>query len=536
MAGGKETPRQKMIGMMYLVLTALLALQVSSSVMYKFKFLEEKIEQVVHETSTRNINTVNNIKTKVDERGNKAEEVEILKTAKEIRTKTQEMVDYIDELREELVTVSGGVDPETKFYTGAKNEDNVQVLFIGANKNGKAYEMKDKIDAYCKYLQSHATKETKEDFETFALDAKDDPFFSNIADQKSKDFAQLTFQNTPMVAAMAVMAEQQSTIVQMEAEILGELAAQVGAADFKFDVLQAMVRPESKIVAAGTKYKADMFIAAFSSTVQPEMFYGGKPVKVENGIGTVEFTATPGSYDKEGKATKTWKGEIKLAKPTGGDTIIPVEEEYIVAKPVIQIQSASVQALYKNCGNELNVQVPALGEAYNPKFTANGASVIPSSKKGIVTIIPTSKKVKLNVSSGGNPIGSETFNVRGVPLPTLVAKVGRRPANVRDGEPAPGPRALLIDVQPDKDFAAFLPKDARYKATEVVVKLARGKRAVATQTFKTDKLNLSSFAAQAKPGDRYSIEIRTVVRRNFRNANEVVDVPVTSRYIIIPIT
>lgn len=535
MAGGKETPRQKMIGMMYLVLTALLALQVSSSVMYKFKFLEEKIEQVVHETSSRNINTVNNIRTKVDERGNKPNEVKILETAKEIRAKTQTMIDYIESLREDLKNIDG-VNPETKFYEGAKNEDNVQTMFIGPSKNGKAYELKKKIDEYCKYLQQHATEGTKEDFETFAVDAKNDPFFSNIADQRSKDFAELTFQNTPMVAAMAVMAEMQSTVVQMESELLGELAAEVGAADFKFDVLQAMTRPESRIVAAGTKYRADMFIAAFSSTVQPEMFYGGKPIKVDNGIGTVEFTATPGKYDKEGKAKKTWKGEIKLQKPTGGDTIIQVEEEYIVAKPVINIQSASVQALYRNCGNELNVQVPALGQTYNPKFSVTGGAAYPSSKKGIVTVVPNSRKVTLKVNSGGNYIGSQDFKVRGVPLPTLKAMVGRRPANIRDGEAAPGPRALLIDVAPDNDFATFLPNDARYKATEVIVKLARGKRAVAQQTFRTDRLNLSSFAAQARAGDRYSIEVKTVIRRNFRNQNETVDIPVTSRYIIIPIT
>jgi gliding motility-associated protein GldM len=535
MAGGKETPRQKMIGMMYLVLTALLALQVSSSVMYKFKFLEEKIETVVHETSKRNISTVDNIKAKVEERGNKANEVKVLADAKEIREKTQGIIDYIESLREELKAIDG-VNAETGFYEGAKNEDNVQTMFIGPNKNGKAYELRTKIEEYTKFLQTHATPETKDDFKSFAVDAKDDPFFKNIADQRSKDFAALTFESTPMVAAMAVMAEQQSTIVQMESEILAELAAEVGAADFKFDVLQAMTRPESQIVAAGTKYRADMFIAAFSSTVQPEMFFDGKPIKVENGIGTIEFTATPGTYDNEGKAKKTWKGEVKLAKPTGGDTVIQVEEEYYVAKPVINIQSASVQALYMNCGNELNVQVPALGQTYNPSFEVTGGSSIPSSKKGIVNVIPTSRKVTLKVSSGGNYIGSQDFKVRSVPLPTLVAKVGRRPANVRDGEPAPGPRAILLEVSADADFASFLPNDARYKATEVIVKLARGKRAVAQQTFNTDKLNLSSFAAQAQAGDRYSIEVKTVIRRNFKNQNEEVDIPVTSRYIIIPIT
>ncbi len=532
MAGAKETPRQKMIGMMYLVLTALLALQVSSSVMYKFKFLEDQMDYVVEETHERNVNVTANIKAKVEERGNKDTEVDIMNKATMVREHTKNLLDYVNGLQEDLVKQSGGRD-EHGFYLGAKNEDVVQVMFIGPNKQGKGYELRDKLNEYVDEVEELA--HNPKDYPPFALDGKDDPLFKNIPEQKEKDFAQLTFENTPMVAAMAVLSEMQSRIVQIESEILSELAAEVGAADFKFDVTQAMVRPQSKIVAAGANYEAEMFIAAFSSAVKPTMKFAGKDVPVENGIGTIKFKATPGTYDKEGLAKKTWKGEITLPKPTGGDTTFVVEEEYFVARPVIQIQSASVQALYRNCGNELDVQVPALGTSYNPSFKATGGSAISGSKKGIVTIVPSARNVKLTVYSSGDLVGDQTFKVRSVPLPNLVAISNKRPVNIKDGVAVPGPRKIEIQAQADKDFASFLPKDARYRAVEVDVTLARGKRAIKRQTFKSPDLSLTQFAAQAKPGDRYVIEVKQVIRRNFQNRNENVDIPVTSRIITIPL-
>jgi hypothetical protein len=155
------------------------------------------------------------------------------------------------------------------------------------------------------------------------------------------------------------------------------------------------------------------------------MKFRGADVKVDdNGVGTIEFKASGGNYDKEGMSKQTWKGEISMPKPGGGDTLFPISEEYIVAKPAIQIQSASVQALYKNCGNELNVQVPALGSVYNPSFTASGAQVIKGAVKGVVTLVPTGANVTLNVSSDGSLVGSQDFKVR--LIQTNYRMLGRR--------------------------------------------------------------------------------------------------------------
>src|SRR5690606_11783038 len=150
----------------------------------------------------------------------------------------------------------------------------------------------------------------------------------------------------------------------------------------------------------------------------------------------------------------------------------------------------SVQALYLNCGNELNVQVPALGATYDPSFTATGGSVIKGSEKGTVTVVPTAKQVVLSVSSGGNKIGNETFSVRLIPKPEIVALANGRPVNEKQGMAAPGPRSITMKAIPDESFKNFLPKDARYRVFKWEAFLVRGRRAVASETFSGETANL----------------------------------------------
>src|SRR3954467_7937907 len=99
MAGGKETPRQKMIGMMYLVLTALLALQVSSAIIEKFIFLNESLEYTVEEADKRNGSTVDRIKKAVAER---PQDAAVLESAEQVRNATAKMIAEIDGLKEDL--------------------------------------------------------------------------------------------------------------------------------------------------------------------------------------------------------------------------------------------------------------------------------------------------------------------------------------------------------------------------------------------------------------------------------------------------
>jgi gliding motility-associated protein GldM len=520
MAGGKESPRQKMIGMMYLVLTALLALQVSSAIIQKFQFLDDSLMTVNVKTTDENVNTLTDIKSAVAKDGNRAADMVVVNKADDVRKRTADLITYMNGLRDRLIKETGGRE-EDGSYKGAKEEDLVSIIMLGpeGSKKGEGYVLQNRLNEFATYLNSNGLK-----VEPLARDGKDDPMFKNDKEQKNKDFPNLNFAQTPMVAALAVLAQKQAEVLKYEGEILKQLSGLVGADKVNFDKVIAMVRPKSSVVAAGTKYEAELFIAASSSSIIPTMKYEGKEIAVKDGLGQVSFTATPGAYDKDGNAKKKWNGSITI-KNKGKDTTFTIAEEYIVARPVISVQSASVSALYRNCGNELNVQVPALGSTYSPSFTASGAKVVPGAQKGLVTLIPNAAKVVLNVASNGNAIGSQEFNVRLIPKPTIECLDKGQPVNEKTGMAAPGPRSLTMKAIPDESFKTFLPKDARYRIAQWEALLVRGKRPVgAPLVFTSEVGNLATFAAQAQPGDRILIEVKKVVRQNFLNEIEEVNV------------
>ena len=516
MAGGKESPRQRMINMMYLVLTSLLALQVSNTVLQRFIFIDQSLEQAATNNTTKNGNTVQRMQAAVEESGNRAQDVSVLKKADEVRKKTKEVVSILDNYKEQFVQITGGIDEDNQ-YRGIKNEEKIAELMV---RNQKGDGLKEELNGYTKFLADV----TGSSFDPIAYDGKDHPTFKNDPNQNKKPFSELNFQNTPMVAALATLSQFKNEVLSRETKALDELARQVGAADVKFDRIVPMVKPKSEVVAAGTMYEADLFIAASSSAITPTMTVNGKEIPVEGGMGKVKIPASASSFDKEGMAEMSFDAAISI-KQGGIDTTYKQKITYFVTKPVIQVQSASVSALFLNCGNELVVNVPQLGSSYNPSFNVKGGDAIKGSKAGEVTIIPTSTKVDMGVSSNGNFIGSESFPVKRIPKPEIrVYGPGGKEVNMLQGEDLSRLRAIEVKAVPDESFQQFLPKDARYKVIDADIILARGSRPIAKTDLRDQKANLNSFVSQGKPGDRIVIEVKKVQRMNFRNQVEDVNI------------
>ena len=105
MAGGKETPRQKMIGMMYLVLTALLALQVSSAVLEKFAIINETMLGLKIETDRKNAATLNEIVKEAGKSQN-ARVVHARENAQKVRELTQTTLASIEKVKVEMMKQS----------------------------------------------------------------------------------------------------------------------------------------------------------------------------------------------------------------------------------------------------------------------------------------------------------------------------------------------------------------------------------------------------------------------------------------------
>ena len=515
MAGGKETPRQKMIGMMYLVLTALLALNVSVTVLDKFIDINNSLEVSVDAAIEQNGNTLRRIEKTVDESGSRPEDVKILEMAKVIRQRTREMIDELSGYKETFVTITGGRN-EVGEIEGKTDYDKVGNYMMPENE-GHGVELQASLNKFSKFMDETVADSVVK-FEPLALDANENPRFQNDPNQKGKDWATLEFMGAPTPAALATVSDYQNKVMAYEARALDILARRVGAGDLKFDLIRLVALPESKVVAAGGKYRADLIVAASSSAEDPEMTLNGNDIPVTNGSGKIEFTATPGAYGPDNTVRKTFEATAKLK-----DSIYRESIEYFVAKPVIQVQSASLSTLYLNCGNKLNVNVPALGTAYNPSFGVTGGTTIKGKEIGQVTIVPNAPKVKLTVSSDGNRIGDVEFDVQKIPKPDIEVYNGSKLVNEKQGESAGALRLLRVAAVADENFKAQLPEDALYKVTRWTITLARGRSAVGQPIKATsESVNISQLMSSAKAGDRLVVEVEQVLRRNFKGSTEEV--------------
>ena len=532
MAGG-DSPRQKMINMMYIVLIAMLALNVDTKVLKKFIMINQSFEVTNSDKIIENNKKVESIRVAVDDSGNRREDVEVLNLSNSIRDKSDLILTRMDDIKSTIVEETGGSDGKGGIK-GYKNLDFVYSYMQPDGQNpGAGAELQDLLNQFSNFVQDSVFLGDENSGVTdLAKNADQIPLYEGDL-PTDPSFTSLNFgYGTSAGAGLATISQLQADVINLEIKALDKLAASVGAADLKFDVVTLTTLPDQKVVAAGAKYKTHLFLSAASSAIVPTMTAGGDTLEVSNGRGYYEFTAKGGNYDREGLSKQSYVGAISVTLPGGKDTTFIDTVEYFVARPVIQIQSASVQALYFNCGNELTVNVPALGSEYNPTFSARGGDVVRGSKAGVVTIIPKSKKVDLNVSNAGNFIGSQSFGVRQIPAPEIKARIKGKEIDAKTGIPVSTP-SFSLDAIADASFAEFLPKDARFQVREAEINLVRAGRGVSRQRVNNKNVNLTKLAGKRK-GDNIVIEIKKVARANFRGDVEEFK-NFAPRYITIPL-
>lgn len=520
MAGAKETPRQRMIGMMYLVLTALLALQVSNQILQKFVLINDGMERTSRNFINKNQKTVESIEYTVDQQGNKEVDVPKVAAANQIREATKETYDYLEQLKQDLITQSNAKNDEGNYVNAQlKNTEITGNLFAN---NGKGEEMKARLNAYPAKISEILTSVGLSDlkFDDIAKDASEIELFANDREARNKDFVALTFVKSPVGAVMALISQFQNEVLNIESESLTAVQNTIGSFFFKADVTEARIAALSNVVAAGTKFEADMFIASSSTASVPTMTIDGRSVPVDaTGFGKIEFNVTPASeYDDRGLARRVINGEI-ITNVGGEDKVLPVEYEYFVAQPVIEVTSEVVQQLYADCANELLIKVPALGNTYSPEFAISNGQSIKGNLPGEVTVIPgASGKVTIGVSSGGNKIGDKSFDIKPVPVPTIVPELSNGNAvDISQAYAVGSLTGLKVTAKPESNFGRTMAKDANFEVTGGEVRLLRSD--VPRQTIQISSGNsiaMRQLLESARAGDDIVVVVTQVTRTNFR--------------------
>jgi gliding motility-associated protein GldM len=469
MAGGKETPRQKMIGMMYLVLTALLAMNVSKQVLKGYVSINDSIMK-----SRKNLDDNNKRVTEAFQQaiGGNPGAAPYYEKALEAQKLIKVTIEYIDKLKAKVIEENEGLQPgqgdTTSMAWALKSGkidgyDQPTHLLIGPEPNApvsgehSATELKGKLESLCSNMISMMDK-MQTDPKTKLYPADYEQMKKKILSLKPESsgaeedgikmgWEAENFYHLPEGAVVSNLNKTAADLKSLEAEMLGVFSSASGKLAIKFDHIVARVVAPSSYIQAGQPYEAAIFLAASSSKLgqgDMEIIMGidsagaasggkGELVPLLNGEGAYKV-GTIAEGDKD------YKGVIKYKNPDGTFKYYPFTGQYKVAKAAATVSADQMNVFYAGVPNPVSASAAGISPA-DISVSASGAGVRVSPKGAgkyefnfsgtgecMVTV---TAKTKEGSKAQGPPI---KFRVKPLPKPEL--KIGGKfaPSEMKKGD------------------------------------------------------------------------------------------------------
>lgn len=433
MAESKQTPRQKMIGMMYLVLTALLALNISKDVLEAFLLVNNSIEKTVTSFGSKNDQLYADFSLAYSVDPIKAGP--LWENARQAQQLSEEMQVYIDSLKTLIVMETEGIDRNVADTIDLKNiskkddVDNPTRILIGKMEDasqGKAHELKMKIRDYKEKMLALLPEDKKEGFD-LGLETEDVK-----SEEQTLNWEIHNFYHNPLVASVTILSKLQNDVKNAEYDVVSALYSKVTKSDFPIDTIAAKVLATSNYVLLGDEYQADIFVAAFSKTRNPDVYLGklnedrtelvsiSDSIQAENGMGKVNMSATSEGF-------KTYEGMVRMLTSDNQYKYYPFKGEYIVARPSLVVSPTQMNVFYKGVENPVDVSVPGVAsENLVVNMTAGNDIRRTGSGKYVVTLDNNAPpNVSVSVSARmpdgtTRSMGSLPFRTKYLPKPQTI--------------------------------------------------------------------------------------------------------------------
>jgi gliding motility-associated protein GldM len=447
MGHGKETPRQKMIGMMYLVLMALLALNVSNEVLNAFSVLDRGL------TSTKETleQTNGQVMSKFQQQNsiNESKVGRWYSIAKEVEEKAKEIVDFIQERKIEIVKEADGEDAEAiegshingELIKGRDMTDVPARIMVGDNNDKAGKKLRSMIDDLRNYitttvLDPNVSDETLKSIEA-SLNTDDG------VDHKSGEkipWEQSHFEHLPLSGVIAIMTGLQINVRNAESEALRYLYANIDKGAFKFNNLNATIIPNTNYLIKGNDYYAEVFLAASDTTARPKIYVASGKYPYDstmNEDGTYAYFMKPGfdtiPVSKSGKGIykmpgnslgeRFWGGIIEMTDPVGNKITRAFKKSYLVAEGSVVVSPTKMNVFYIGVDNPIEVSVAGVVPEL-VSITVTNAT--PRRVRNSYVINPRRAgncwvSVYAKMGDGKRFMGKREFRVKKVPNP--VAKI-----------------------------------------------------------------------------------------------------------------
>lgn len=478
---------------MYLVLTAMLALNVASEVLESFRVVDASLTQTLNNINRKNKQIYGAFDAAYLENPTKVRDWK--EKADLVNSRTTEIISKIKDLKEQLALASGGIplketdpgfelSPDEPFIINSKGdtvivkkEDDLNTPSEIMIQKKKAKDLKESIEAYRDFLASFLDEGSPLRENLIKQLDTSDPRINLKEGGEKKSWESLHFESKPLIAVITLLSKMQIDIQNAETNILSTLFSQIDASSFKFNSLGAAIIAKSTYVLEGDQFEAEVFLTAEDTTQQPEIYVGNNKLTMKDGKGIFKTTAT-----KVG--TFKWGGLIKYKTPEGNFASYPFEGEYQVGQPSVTISPTKMNVLYMGIPNPIKVSVPGVASQNlevsfnNGRIEKNGEEymVYPAKLDGLAK--STSISVVANMNGEKRKMGSMPFRVKEVP-PPIATVGGLNGGNLRKEELL-AEDGIFAELK-DFDF------DLKFRVTQFDVTLSGAGGYVKTFSSKTNK-------------------------------------------------
>ncbi len=418
-AGGSVNPlRQQMINMMYLVLMALLALNVSADILKAFALVNRGLVKTNEDYSAKNKKTM----TSFDEiyALDKVKAQKYYDRAKEAQTQSEMMYNYLQHIKDIIASRCGGwVDENHTMIEDDKNLETSTHYFLPDREN-HGIKLKDSLVNYIKTMSALTDG-------TIPIKIDVNPPAKKKDEDKAKSWEEYYWEGVPSIAAITELTKFQNDIKTAEGEVTNYNLIAVGAKEQHFNSLIAMISSETPTVSSGQTYKADIVLGAYNTTVTPRIEVNGNmlpPDKISGGEGHYQTTAS-------GQGEQQINVKIFVKNPKNGkDTFYTTSTKYQVFTGGATISADKMNMLYIGLDNPISAAAAGFTPAQTSVTTTGGGSFKPDPSQhaqGHYILKPdgSAREITVNVSvkmadGTSKKMGSQTYRVRPVPHPEVL--------------------------------------------------------------------------------------------------------------------
>ena len=421
-----KEPRQKMINMMYLVLTALLALNVSAEILNAFKTVDRSLMIASGVAEQKNQEIFKSFKAKLEDPTSREKAAIWEPKAQQAKKISDELYNYIETLKSELKKESGlkTVDGKEEFKEDDLDAGTRLLVQRAPEGKGKGKELFEKLKAYKDQLLSIDPEMKKEIEVGLPLDLTIPPTSSEAG---KSDWSYAYFHMTPTIAAITILSKFQNDVRNSESKAVEFCHKQIGQVEIIYDQFQAFAGTNTQYLMPGEELVITAGIGAFSKAAQPSVSIDGANVSL-NAEGTAEYKTRVG-----GSGAGIKRVRISYAKPDGTTAVVEKEIKYTVGIPAgLTVSTDKTRVFYKGLENPLSVTGGGGDEKVNVSIEGAGASLRKAGPGQYIVTCTQLGTVNV-VANDGKNIQRIAIPVKRVPDPIVIvggSAGGAMPANV----------------------------------------------------------------------------------------------------------